>query len=61
MAETISLCLSYITESSSESLKSFDTSVAASDAINLLKVKAENGNVEALDTYSLAYLLLSSG
>lgn len=56
MAETVSLCLSYITESSSESLKSFDSSVAAADdAINLLKVKAKNGSVEALDVSSLAY------
>lgn len=56
MAETVSLCLSYITESSSESLKSFDSSVAAADdAINLLKAKAKNGSVEALDVSSLAY------
>lgn len=56
MAETVSLCLSYITESSSESLKSFDSSVvAAEDAINLLKAKAKNGSVQALDISSLAY------
>lgn len=56
MAETVSLCLSYITESSSESLKSFDSSAtAADDAINLLKAKAKNRNVEALNVSSLAY------
>ncbi|KAF3397531.1 hypothetical protein DPV78_008300 [Talaromyces pinophilus] len=56
MAETVSLCLSYITESSSESLKSFDSSVAAADdAINLLKAKAKNGSVQALDVSALAY------
>lgn len=56
MAETVSLCLSYFTESSDESLRSFDNSVAAADdAINLLKAEAKNGNVEALDLTSLAY------
>jgi hypothetical protein len=55
MAETVSLCLSYITESSNESFKSFDSSVAADDAINLLKAKAKNGSVEALDVSSLSY------
>jgi hypothetical protein len=54
MAETVSLCLSYITESSNESLKSFDSSVAAGDAINLLKAKARNGSVEALGISSLS-------
>lgn len=49
MAETVSLCLSYITESSNESLKSFDSGAAADDAINLLRTKATNGSVEALD------------
>ncbi|QGA21020.1 hypothetical protein EYB26_008730 [Talaromyces marneffei] len=56
MAETVSLCLSYITESSNESLKSFDSGLtAADDAINLLKANTTNGSIEAADVSSLTY------
>ncbi|EED13616.1 hypothetical protein TSTA_098730 [Talaromyces stipitatus ATCC 10500] len=56
MAETVSLCLSYITESSDESLRSLDSSVTADDAINILKAtKTKDGHVEAVDVSSLPY------